>query len=240
MSHAGRPHFDTTQWSLVVAAGGDDSSSARRALAGLYELYWDRLRDCVRLWGHTADEAEDLTQAFFTRLLEHDELKAARRDRGRFRSFLLAALSHFVLNDARDRRRVKRGGDQPYLSIPVQTADGYPHEPIDTQTPERIFDRCWARAVIDRVMARLRAERVAAGDGVAFEHLKACLTLESPEGGYREWGQALGLSEGAVKSAVHDLRRRYRHLLRREVARTVATKAEVDAEIQYLIRALQP
>jgi hypothetical protein len=189
MSHAGRPHFDTTQWSLVVAAGSDDSSSARRALAGLYELYWDRLRECVRLWGHTADEAEDLTQAFFTRLLEHDELKAARRDRGRFRSFLLAALSHFVLNDARDRRRVKRGGDQPCLSIPGQTADGYPHEPIDTQTPERIFDRCW---------------------------------------------------EGAVKSAVHDLRRRYRHLLRKEVARTVATKAEVDAEIQYLIRALQP
>ena len=234
-----RTRFETTRWSLVLAAGGDASTEARVALATLCEAYWYPLYAYVRRQGYEAEDAQDLTQAFFARLLEKHHVHDARRERGRFRSFLLAAMKHFLLNEVQHRRALKRGGGQALRSLDAETAEGrYRRELTDTCTPEVLFDRGWACAVLDRVLARLRGEWAEAGKTVEFDHLKPCLTGESRERGYRELGRALGLSEGAVKVTVHRLRRRYRYLLREEIAETVLTEAGVEEEIQHLFRSL--
>ena len=235
-----RSRFETTQWSVVLAAGGEKSSAARTALATLCETYWYPLYSYVRRQGHNADDAKDLTQAFFVQFLEKQAVQEVRRERGRFRSFLLASLRNFLLNDAEHRRTLRRGGGQIALSLDFETAEGrYLQEPQDPRTPERIFDRRWALTVLDRVLRRLRREWLDAGKGVEFDRLKACLAGESPAGGYRELGQALGLTEGAVKVAVHRLRRQYHRRLREEIGKTVLTDDAVDEEIQYLFSALK-
>jgi len=236
-----RSRFETTEWSVVLAAGGEDSSAARTALATLCETYWYPLYAYVRRQGHNTDDAKDLTQAFFVHVLEKQAVHEVRRERGRFRSFLLASLRNFLLNDVEHQRTLKRGGGQVALSLDFQTAERrYLQEPHDPRTPERIFDRRWALTVLDRVLRRLRREWLNAGKGVEFDRLKACLAGESPAGGYRELGQALGLTEGAVKVAVHRLRRQYQRRLREEIGRTVLTDDAVDEEIQYLFSALKP
>ena len=235
-----RSRFETTEWSIVLAAGGEHSSAARTALATLCETYWYPLYGYVRRQGHNADDAKDLTQAFFVRFLDKDAVREVRRERGRFRSFLLASIRNFLLNDAAYRRMLKRGGGQLVLSLDFETAEGrYLREPQDLRTPERIFDRRWALTVLDRVLGRLRREWLDAGKGVVFDRLKVCLVGETPPGGYRELGQALGLTEGAIKVAVHRLRRQYQRLLREEIGNTVATDDTIDEEIQYLFRALK-
>lgn len=232
--------FETTEWSVVLAAGGEHSSAARTALATLCKTYWFPLYAYVRRQGHAADDARDLTQAFFTRFLEKQAVLDVRRERGRFRSFLLASIRNFLLNEAGHRRTLKHGDGQVILSLDFETAEGrYLREPQDARTPERIFDRRWALTVLDGVLRRLRREWVNAGKGVEFDQLKVCLSGESPVGGYRELGQTLGLTEGAVKVAVHRLRRQYQRLLRDEIARTVATDQAVDEEIRYLSRVLK-
>ena len=232
--------FETTEWSVVLAAGGEQSSAVRAALATLCETYWYPLYAYVRRQGHTADDARDLTQAFFARFLEKQAVLDVRRERGRFRSFLLASIRNFLLNEAVHRRTLKHGGGQVVLSLDFETAEGrYLREPQDARTPERVFDRRWALTVLDRVLRRLRREWLDTGKGLEFDRLKDCLSGESPVGGYRELGQTLGLTEGAVKVAVHRLRRQYRRLLREEIARTVATDQAVDEEIRYLSRVLK-
>ena len=222
-----------------MTAGGDASTEARNALAALCEAYWYPLYAYVRRQGYQADDAQDLTQAFFARLLETHQVHNARRERGRFRSFLLAALKHFLLNEAQRRNRLKRGGGLTLWSVDVEIAEGrYRRELTDPRTPEILFDRGWACEVLDRVLARLRSEWQDAGKSVEFDRLKPCLAGESPEGGYVQLGRQLGMSEGAVKVTVHRLRRRYRHLLREEIAETVLTESEIEEEIQHLFRAL--
>jgi DNA-directed RNA polymerase specialized sigma24 family protein len=234
-----KSRFNTTQWTLVRAAGGDHSGNARTALASLCETYWYPLYAYVRRQGHAADEAQDLTQAFFMRLLEKHSVRAARPERGRFRSFLLTSMKHFLLNQAQHRRTLKRGGGHTPLSLDLETAEGrYVREPPDTRTPELIFDRRWALTLLDRVLGRLRREWIEAGKGAAFDRLKVCLTGDAPKGGYCELGRELGLSEGAVKVAAHRLRRRYQRLLREAIAETVLTDDAIDEEIRYLFRAL--
>jgi RNA polymerase sigma factor (sigma-70 family) len=232
--------FATTRWSLVLDAGTALTPRGHEALATLCELYWYPLYSYLRRRGHAAEDAQDLTQGFFTRLLEKQALHVVDRSRGRFRSFLLASLDHYVANEWDRGRAQKRGGGTPPISLDAAIAeDRYVREPVDPLTPERIFDRNWALAVLDRVLNRLRAELHEAGKDNLFENLKVYLTGEQAAGSYQEVGAGLGLSEGALKVAVHRLRRRYRALLYDEIAQTVATPEEVELELQYLIAAIK-
>ena len=210
-----RARFATTRWSVVVAAGGDDTAGARDSLARLCGSYWFPLYAFVRRRGHSPEDAQDLTQAFFARLMEKNWVADADRSKGRFRTFLLSALTHF-LSDEWDRARAqKRGGGAATLPLPFDTAEErYVREPADPDTPERIFERRWALALLDEVVSRLRDEYEGDGKADLFTALHPCLVGERTALPYAELAQSLGTSESAVKSAVHRMRQRYRHLLR--------------------------
>ncbi len=236
---AGDGQFATTHWSLVVAARDRAAPEARDALAALCGLYWYPLYAFVRRQGHPADQAQDLTQGFFARLLEPDFFKAVDRSRGKFRSFLLAACKHYLANERDRARAVKRGGGRPVLSLDFAGADQrYHHEPAHQLTPERLFERRWALTLLDQVLTRLRQEFDEAGKAAVFQTLKGVLTGESGKVPYHDLAARLALSEGAVKVAVHRLRRRYRELLREEIARTLDDPGLVEEEIRDLFAAL--
>jgi RNA polymerase sigma-70 factor (ECF subfamily) len=206
----------------------------------LCEIYWYPLYAFLRRQGHSAEDAQDLTQGFFARVLEKDALSHVDPARGRFRSFMLASLKHFVANERVRASALKRGGPLPPLSFEFETAEGqYRLEPRDEVTPESLFDRRWALTLLARVLGRIRSEFEKAGKAALFDALKGYLTAEETELSYREAAASLGLSEGAVKVAVHRLRRRFRLLLREEIAQTVATPEDVEDEIDYLFRALR-
>lgn len=232
--------FETTQWSVVLAAGGEDSRAARTALATLCEAYWYPLYAYVRRWGATPDDARDLTQDFLTSLLERQDFKGLSQDRGRFRAFLLASLRHFLANDAAKRRSQKRGGGA--ATVPLQSDDAeqrYLVEPVDLATPEKLYERRWALIVIDRVLAALRHEAEAEGRTAEFVGIKSCMMGRAAEGSYTAIAARLGISEGAVRVAVHRLRRKFQARLKQDIAATVSSPDEVDDEIRYLIRALE-
>ena len=195
----------------------------------------------MRRWGYSADDAQDLTQEFFARVLEKHYIRQADPARGRFRSFLLASLKHFLSNE-RDRARAqKRGGGAAPLPFELETAEGrYTREPPDDETPDRIFERRWALALLERVLGRLRDENYAAGKAELFDRVRDLLTEGRAEVPYVDIAVTLGMSEGALKVAVHRLRRRYGELLRETIGETVADAAEIDDEIRYLFSALQP
>jgi len=232
--------FETTEWSVVLAAGGEDSRAARTALATLCEAYWYPLYAYVRRWGATADDAPDLTQAFLTSLLERQDFKGLSQERGRFRAFLLASLRHFLANDAASRRSQKRGGGS--VTVPLQSDDAeqrYLVEPVDPATPEKLYERRWALIVIDRVLAALRHEAETEGRTAEFDAIKSCMLGRAAAGDYAAIAARLGISEGAVRVAVHRLRRKFQARLREDIAATVSSPDEVDDEIRYLIRALE-
>lgn len=237
--HGARGRFATTQWSLVLAAGRPGSEGAEEALARLCALYWYPVFAFVRRQGRSADEAQDLTQGFFTRIIEKGDLGDADRSRGRFRSFLLTACQHFLLNE-RDRARAeKRGGGRPPLSIDAAVAEGrYERSLAHSETPERLFDRQWCLTLLAGVLEGLREDYRLAGKGRLFDGLKDNLTGDAGEGAYAEAARELGMSEGAVKVAIHRLRRRYRDELRRRVADTVESPSDVEDEIRYLLQTL--
>ena len=223
----------------MLAAGGDDSAAARAALSALCEAYWYPLYAYIRRRGTDAEDARDLTQSFLASLIERQDFKNLDKERGRFRAFLLASLQHFLANDAARRRAQKRGGDVTTLSLALEDAEGrYRVEPAESGTPETLYERRWALTVIDRVLARLRDEWRVEGGGEEFDALKACLLGEGPRGGYAAIAQALDSTEGAIKVAVHRLRKRFQTELKRDIAETVSDPADVDDEIRYLIRAL--
>jgi RNA polymerase sigma-70 factor (ECF subfamily) len=231
--------FETTRWSVVVAAGGDDSSAARAALATLCETYWYPLYAYVRRRGTSADDARDLTQGFLTSLLERRDFERVRQERGRFRAFLLASLQHFLANDAARERAQKRGGGVTVLPLTPDEAEGrYRIEPQESTTPETLYERRWALTVIDRVLAELRGEWEADRREAEFDELKSCLLGLNPPGGYAAIAARLGTTEGAVKTAVHRLRRRFQVGLRTHIAETVSDPDDVDDEIRFLVRAL--
>jgi RNA polymerase sigma-70 factor (ECF subfamily) len=231
--------FATTRWSLVVAARGN-SPAARDALAELCRLSWYPLYAYIRRKGHTHVEAEDLTQEFFTRLLERDDLATVDPSRGRFRSFLLASCNHFLSNQRDRDQALKRGGGRQPLPLDFHDAERrYVAEPGHDQTPERLFERRWALTLLERVLQRLQQDYEDSGKGNLFERLKGQLAGETV-GSYAEAAAELGLTEGAVKVAAHRLRQRYRDLLRDEIAQTLDDPAAVDDEIHALFTALAP
>jgi RNA polymerase sigma-70 factor (ECF subfamily) len=230
--------FATTHWSLVLAARDRAEPGAADALASLCALYWYPLYAYVRRRGHGAEAAHDLTQEFFSRLLEKDFLAAVDRGKGKFRSFLMACFGHFLANEYDRGRAKKRGGGRRVLSLDAADAEGrYLAEPAGGLTAEQLFERRWALALLQEVMGRLRDEFEAKGKGRLFERLRGFLVGEKG-GGYRRAADELGLSEGAVKVAVHRLRQRYRELLHEEIGRTVGTADEIEAEVRALFAAL--
>jgi RNA polymerase sigma factor (sigma-70 family) len=233
------PAFVTTHWSQVLSAGRSDSTHARTALECLCRTYWPPIYAFVRRQGHSPHDAQDLTQEFFARLLDKNSLAGVDQARGRFRSFLLGALKHFLANEWDKARAQKRGGGQAHVPIDAAHAEtSFAVEPADNVTPEMIFDRRWALTLLEQVMQRLREEYTGEGKAGLFAGLKCTLTGASRSVPYAQVAAELGMSEGAVKVAVHRLRRRYRELLRAEIARTVATPGEVEDEIRNLFAAL--
>jgi RNA polymerase sigma-70 factor (ECF subfamily) len=235
----GARRFATTHWSLVLTAGGPSTAASHDALGALCQTYWYPLYAYARRFGHGVEESEDLVQAFFVRILEKHALQHANPERGRFRSFLLASLKHFMANDYDRARAAKRGGGQPIESIDVSGAEGrYALEPRDEANPERLFERQWALTVLERVQVQLRSASMRSGKAQLFEQLKDFVTGEETDIPYRQAGESLGMSEGAVRVAIHRLRRRFRDLLREEIEHTVADPAEVNDEIRFMLAAL--
>lgn len=231
----GRTSFDTTQWSLVQAAADTSAPEARGALEALCQRYWQPLYWFLRRAGHNAEDAQDLTQGFLARLIEKHDVRQASRDRGRFRSFLLSALKHFVQNEAQRLRAQKRGGGTSLLSLDFDVEEGgYRLDAADTRTPEAVYERRWALTLIERVLQAMRRDAEEADTVREFDVLKPSLVGESAPAGYAAWAAALGSSEGAVKVAVHRLRRRFQRALRAEIAQTVLTEGDIDEELRYL------
>jgi RNA polymerase sigma factor (sigma-70 family) len=236
---ATRKWFVTTHWSVVLSAGRNDTTRARAALEQLCRCYWHPLYVYVRGAGYSREEAEDLTQEFFARLLAHNAVARADPARGRFRSFLLASLKHFLVNEWEKARARKRGGGAQLLPLEFDTAETRYAQPVAPgDTPDRAYDRQWALALLEVVLGRLRREYREAGREGMFEDLKDTLGGGRSEIPYRELGLRMGLSEGAVKVAAHRLRQRYRELLREEIANTVAGPEEVEEELKHLFAAL--
>ena len=234
-----RPAFVTTHWSLVVSAGGNETTHARNALEQLCRAYWFPIYAFVRRQGHNPHDAQDLTQEFFARLLEKNQLAGADPVKGRFRSFLLAALKHFLANEWHKARAQKRGGGQVPIPIDASTAESKCGiDPADHLTAEKIYERRWALTLLDQVLHRLRDEYTRDGKENLFDQLKPTLTEASRSVRYAEIAAQLGTSEGAVKVAVHRLRQRYREVLRAEIADTVAGPDEVEDELRNLFAAL--
>lgn len=231
--------FRTTHWSVVLRAADVATPESAQALETLCRHYWYPLYVFVRRRGYDPDEAKDLSQEFFARLLEAGSLRTLHPDKGRFRSFLLGSLKNFLAKEWRDANRLKRGGGQQIVAWDqFDPEDRYHLEPKVEAAPEELFDRRWAQALVDGVLDRLQAEMEREQLGDRFQKLKPFLQGEAVGQSYAEVAAQLGLSEPAVKSAIHRLRRRYAELIREEVAQTVASPAEVEEEIRYLIRAL--
>ena len=232
--------FAATRWSVVLAAGHWRSGTAeRQAMDELARAYWFPLYAYLRHKGHLHESAEDLVQGFFARLLEKDVLAAVHPSKGRFRSFLLASLQNYLANEWDRDHAKKRGGDRVVLSFDAMEAKSrYAAEPVTNQTPERIFERCWALTVLEQVLQRLRSEYVSRGQGEIFAALEHVLSA-APKASYAEVAQRLGMAEGSARVAAHRLRRRYRAILREEIAQTVSDPAMVDEEIGQLLESLR-
>lgn len=233
-----RDYFATTHWTVVLTAGKRSTPHAEQALEELCRTYWYPLYAYVRRHGHTREDAEDLTQGFFARLLEKNYLQGLRSEQGKFRAFLLAALKHFLANEWDRAHRKKRGGVEPVLSLDWQDAETrYQIEPVDHLSPDKLYDRTWAVTLLERVITRLRDENVAEDKSNLFETLRPSLMIGRSAIPYSEAATTLGLSEGAIRVAVHRLRRRYRDLLREEISQTLSNPAQVEEELQALFTA---
>ena len=235
----GEAHFPTTHWSIILAAGSPESPRYRQALEALCRDYWFPLYAFLRRRGYGPDEAQDYTQGFFAHMLEKQDLCRADPNRGRFRSFLLAMLKHFAADAQQRAQAQKRGGGKHVVSLDLVEAEArYAAEPAHDLTPEKLFERSWALTVLSRTMVRLKQD--AADKPLLFEQLKAHLGGQADAIPYRDLAARLNMSEGSIKVAVHRLRKRYRELLREEVAQTVSTPEEVEDEIRALFTAPSP
>jgi RNA polymerase sigma factor (sigma-70 family) len=233
--------FATTHWTVVLAAGRRSTPQSDAALEQLCKTYWFPLYAYVRRRGYSKEDAEDLTQAFFARFLARNYLAGLSAERGRFRAFLLASLKHFLINEWDKSQRQKRGGGKMPLSLDWQTADTkFQVAAANEPSPDKAFDREWALALLAKVIERLQKECEADGKAKLFEQLKIFLTAGKDDTAQAEAARALGMEEGAVRVAIHRLRKRYRQLLRDEIAQTLADAADVDEEMRALFGAFSP
>lgn len=231
--------FHTTRWSVVVAASRRDDD-ARSALEQLCTVYWEPVYAFLRRNGITREDAADLTQGFFARLVEKRDIAGANPERGRFRSFLLGAVKHFLLNEQTRARAARRGGGEPVLSLDLSSAEShFTIEPGHSRTPEAEFHRRWALTLMERTLAKLADRYIREHKQALFDDLKPLLQQESETDSLAEIAARHEMTEGAVKVALHRLRRRYRDEIRSAVADTVATPEEVDDEIRVLITSLE-
>ena len=230
--------FETTDWSLIRHARADDSSEARQAMSRLFETYWAPVYAFIRRAGQPPADAEDLAQAYFARFYEKRFAEDFRPEAGRFRTFLRASLQHFLANEWDRKHALKRGGANRIVSLDSSAAEErYRAEPAHELTPEALFEREWAAALLSTCLARLRQEEEAAGRPARFDALKPFLVGDDASG-YAAVARDLGLAEAAVRVAVHRLRKRFGSVLREEIARTVTDPADVDDEIRWLLAAV--
>lgn len=232
---AGGAAFATTHWSVVLSAGQGDTPASATALERLCHDYWYPLYAYIRRHGSSPEDAQDLTQAFFVHLLRRDFLSGVGPEKGRFRSFLLTCLKHFLADEWEKACTAKRGGSGAGFLVNLELAEQrYRLEAPATTNPENLYERRWALDLLEHVMDQLREEAVASGKAALFDHLQACLLGDRPGVTYAQLGARLGMSETAVKVTVHRLRQRYRELLREQIAHTVVRPEEVDEELRYL------
>jgi RNA polymerase sigma-70 factor (ECF subfamily) len=232
--------LSTTQWSQIIAARDGDDTESRQALESLCQTYWKPLYAFIRHQGVEPEEACDLTQAYFTELLEKDFLADVDAEKGRFRSFLFSSLRHFLSHERERARALKRGGGTLTLSLDLKSGErSYSVHPATLETPEDVFEYRWAMTVITQALERLEEESLTAGTGRQFKQIKPYLTSMSPQVPYKEMAEELGMSEGAVKVAVHRLRRRFAQSLRDELYQTVADPADVDDELRHMLSILR-
>lgn len=233
--------FPTTSWTLVVAAGKSGGGEAQEAMVRLCEHYWYPLYAFLRRKGYGVEQAEDLVQGFFARLIEKQGLESARQDRGRFRSFLLASLQHSVANQHDHDRALKRGGGAKLVSLDIPRGEAQysseAHAATDGVTPERLYEAAWAVTVIERVMESMRTEWAASGKEAQFKILKPFLS-GAGTASYAEVGERLGISEGNVRVTMHRMRKRFGQLLREEIAITVERPDQVEDELRFLLAAV--
>ena len=233
---AGPQVFATTHWSVVISAGHQSSPNAQEALEKLCRTYWYPLYAYVRRQGNNPEDAQDLTQAFFAWFLDRSFLRQADRERGRFRSFLLTSLNHFLAHERERAQALKRGGRQVHIPWDLAAAENrYHFEPTSETSPENTFDQRWALALFHQALGRLRLEYANAGKNELFEQLKTFLTNVADDGGYEGIAARLDMAPGSIAVAVHRLRQRYGELVKEEIAHTVASPAEVQDELRYLI-----
>lgn len=226
--------FPTTHWSVVLAAKQGDSSEAAAALEKLCRSYWRPLYAYIRREGYAVPEAQDLTQDFFARLLAREYLQRVSQQQGKFRSFLLSYLKNFLAEQRRKAGAQKRGGGQVFISLDATTGEeGYLLEPVDELTPDQVFERRWAQAVLQTALDRLREEYTARGQTALFERLQDYQPREPGGQSYAQLGDDLGMTEAAVKSAVQRMRQRHRELLREEIAHTVTRPEEIEEELRH-------
>ena len=231
--------FATTHWSVVLTAVQSHDTRSRDALSRLCQTYWYPLYAFVRRLGHSPEDAQDLTQGFFAHLLANHGLATVDQARGKFRSFLLASLRHFLSNEREGAQAQKRGDGQPVASLDAAAAETrYGLEPADHASPDKLFERNWALALMEQTMERLRVEQAAAGKATQFAALQPCLMNDADTPCHAELAAQLGVSVDAVKMAVSRLRRRYRELLCDEIMQTVSSPAEMEEEIRHLFAAL--
>jgi len=231
--------FDTTHWTIIMTAAQSQVEGGPAALAELCRLYWYPLYVFARRYGHSPDDAQDLTQGFFLDLLEHRALARADRLKGKFRSFLLASFKNYLCRENRRAHVLKRGGGCEFISLDLERAESrYQLEPVDALTAEKIFDARWAMTLLDRAMTLLGEEYAAEDKTSAFEMLKAFLDLSKAPPPYEQAADALQISVGSVKTLIHRMRKRFASILRAEVRRTVSDPAEVDGEVHALCDAL--
>jgi RNA polymerase sigma-70 factor (ECF subfamily) len=236
----GDPQFHTTHWSLIVAAASEPSEKSQTALEDLCQAYWYPVYAFIRRRGSSAEDARDLAQEFFATLLEKGYLADADPERGRFRAFLLTAVARFVSKQREKAAAQKRGGGKQTFSLNFEEGESrYQREPAHDWTPERIFERRWALTLLDRTLGRLRQEHEQAGKLPLFDALKVFLTGEAGAPPLRQVAEKLGMTEGAVKVAIHRLRQKYRESLRNQIAQTIATQEDVDSELAVLLGALR-
>jgi DNA-directed RNA polymerase specialized sigma24 family protein len=231
--------FHTTSWTLVRTAAGDPTAESREALAALCQKYWRPVYAFVRSRGYDREESQDLTQGFFGLLIEKNYLLDADAKRGRFRSFLLAAVKHFLANERDRANALKRGGGQVSVSIDSAEAEAW-HTlaTVDQTTPESLYERRWALSLLENVMSQLRAEFADAGKVNEFDRLSTFLTRDSESARYELLAEETGISVGALRASVYRMRQRYQRLLRSEIAASVSGPEEIDDELRFLLSAL--